>query len=253
MKVIILGSGTSMGVPIIGCSCPVCTSSDIRDKRTRPGILLIKNDFHLLIDASAELRLQLIREKISTIDSIIITHPHADHVFGLDDTRIFSLRNGKPMDIYASPYTEKEIRSVFSYVFRKTQEGGGKPSFEFHNIENTQYIGPFTIQSFKVMHGMLSIDALICDNLLIIMDASYIDIADYNNIKGQCTHAIINGLRHTPHSTHFSIPESAYLIKSLDITAGYIMHMTHNLSYMEMKEILPQGIYPAYDGLSFEC
>lgn len=253
MKVVILGSGTSMGVPMIGCQCPVCRSDDIRDKRTRPGILLIKDDFHLLIDASAELRIQLLRENIGRIDSIIITHPHADHIFGLDDTRIFSLRSGRPMDIYASLYTQREIRSVFSYVFRKTQEGGGKPSFRFHNIQTAEKIGPFSVQSFKVYHGTLEIDAVICDNLLIVMDASYIYKEEFLSIKGACTHAIINGLRHTPHSTHFSISESSYLLKSLDIKQGYIMHMTHDMSYRELALIMPEGIYPAYDGLSFQC
>ena len=251
MEVILLGSGTSMGVPIIGCNCPVCTSADSRDNRTRPGILLKKDNFHLLIDASAELRIQLLRESVNTIDSIFITHFHADHIFGLDDTRIFSLRTGKPMDIYCSKSTEKEIRSVFGYVFKETQEGGGKPSFAFHDIETTSNIGPFNIFPIKVFHGNLYIDAVIADNLLIIMDASYIELNEYKKMKGKCEYAIMNGLRNSPHSTHFSVSESAAFLQSLNIKQGYIMHMTHNLSYNQIKHMLPSNIEPAFDGLRF--
>ncbi len=249
MEVIFLGTGTSMGVPIIGCKCPVCKSDNIKDKRSRPGILLIKENYNLLIDASGELRIQLIREDVDSIDSVIITHPHADHIFGLDDTRIFSLKRKRPMDIYCSKETEKEIRSVYSYVFKDTQEGGGKPSFLFHNIVNTQKIGPFKIFPFKVYHGNLIIDAFVIDNLLIIFDASYIDFSIYNTFKNKFDYAIINGLRHTPHSTHFSVSESSYLLKALNVKKGYLMHMTHNLSYNDLLKILPENIFPAYDGL----
>ncbi len=249
MEVIFLGTGTSVGVPVIGCNCDICTSNNPKDKRTRPGILLIKDDYHLLIDASQELRIQLLRENINKIDSIIITHPHADHIFGLDDTRIFTFKYNQAQKIYCSKETEKEIRHVYSYVFNNTQKGGGKPSFEFFNIENTKKIGPFLIESFKVYHGKLLIDAVIIDNLCIILDASYIDIDVFNKIKGKCEFAIINGLRLKLHSTHFTYSESAFLLKALGVKHGYIMHVSHTKKYKDFKNILPNGIEMSYDSL----
>ncbi|MDY6787995.1 MAG: MBL fold metallo-hydrolase [candidate division WOR-3 bacterium] len=249
MEVIFLGTGTSTGIPIIGCGCRVCNSSDSRDKRTRPGILLRKDGYNLLVDASAELRIQLLRENIRHIDSIFITHPHADHIFGLDDTRVFSLKNKKPMPIYCSLSTEKEIRRVYDYVFRDTQEGGGKPSFEFRRIEKTKRIGPFEIYPFKVWHGNILIDAIVADNLIIIFDASYIEPDTLRVIKESGNYGIINGLRMRPHSTHFSFAESSALLCSLNVTEGYILHLTHDFMHDDIEKMTPENIHPAYDGL----
>lgn len=249
MKVIFLGTGTSMGVPVIGCKCPVCMSDDAHDRRTRPSIYLEKEGFSLLIDSPPDMREQLLANDISNIDSIIITHAHADHVFGLDDTRIFSIRNRKPVDIFCSNDTENEIRKVFAYVFADTQKGGGKPSFSFHDLRKTASIGPFRIEAFKVFHGILTIDAMFIDDLCIIMDASYIDIEAFGKLKGRVRTLIINGLRHIPHSTHFSYSESAYLAKALQAEQAYIVHLSHSRKQADFPKVLPAGVNPAYDGL----
>lgn len=252
MRVRILGSGTSTGVPVIGCSCRVCASRDPKDGRTRPGILLSKEGFNLLIDASQELRLQL-AGVTGRIDAILVTHAHADHIFGLDDTRVMSTRSAKGMDIYCSGGTEAEIRGVYSYAFRDTQEGGGKPRFAFHGIEGAHCIGPFGIKPFKVSHGRIMIDAFIIDGLAVVTDASYIGREERELIRNNAENMIINGLRMRPHSTHFSIGESAFLAKSLVKGNSYMVHLSHDLSHLELMKMLPERVIPAYDGMEFDA
>ncbi|MGE3062941.1 MAG: MBL fold metallo-hydrolase [bacterium] len=252
MKVTILGSGTSTGVPVIGCKCSVCSSDDLKDKRTRPGVLLSKDRFNILIDASQELRLQLIN-RTDKIDAIIITHAHADHIFGLDDTRVISMRYSKEMPIYCSQETKREIMNIYSYVFRETQEGGGKPKFVFHDIENINNLGPFKVKSFKVYHGKMKIDAFIIDKLAVVMDASYIGREERELIKDNAESIIINGLRMRPHTTHFSISESACLIRALGMKRGYILHLSHDLKQEDLEKILPEKVFAGYDGMEFDA
>jgi phosphoribosyl 1,2-cyclic phosphate phosphodiesterase len=252
MRVTILGSGTSTGVPVIGCTCRVCSSADKRDKRTRPGVLLTKENFNILIDASQELRLQLIN-RTDKIDAIIITHAHADHIFGLDDTRVISMRYNKEILIYCSNETRLEIMDVYSYVFKNTQEGGGKPRFKFIDISHVENIGPFAVKSFKVYHGKLKIDAYLLDRLAVVMDASYIGKDERKLIRENAESIIINGLRMMPHTTHFSISESLFLIKSLKMKKGYILHLSHDLKHEELERLLPENIFAGYDGMEFDA
>lgn len=252
MKIIILGSGTSTGVPIIGCSCHVCLSDDMNDKRTRPGLLLNKDNFNLLIDASQDLRDQLLKNKIDRIDGIIITHAHADHIFGLDDTRMISKKYKKSMDIYCTKKVEREIKRVYSYVFNNSQEGGGKPKFSFYDFEKLSKIGPFSLKTFDYYHGKIKMKGFILDDLVIIMDGSYIDMKNYWFIKKYGKNIIINGLRTRPHPTHFSIAESIFLIKSLEFENGFLVHISDSLKHKDILKIVPANISPTYDGMEIE-
>jgi len=246
LKIVFLGTGTSTGVPVIGCKCDVCLSDDQRDKRTRPSVMFMKDGFNLLVDASTELRLQMIKADIGKIDGVLLTHFHADHIFGLDDTRVLTQRSGKPLEIYCSLQTEMEVRQAYSYVFKKTQRGGGKPSFKFNNLNEIKNIGPFNIFSFPVYHGRIIISAFIIDKCAYISDASYIDSKYIETIKNECSFAVINGLRMRPHKTHFTFAESAFLLKYTGLK-GRIIHISHDKKHSEIMKMLPSGIEPAYD------
>ncbi|MEO0280725.1 MAG: MBL fold metallo-hydrolase [candidate division WOR-3 bacterium] len=252
MKIKILGSGTSTGVPIIGCSCHVCLSEDIRDKRTRPGLLIVKDDFNLLIDASQDLREQLLKNRIDRIDGIIITHAHADHIFGLDDTRMISKKYKKSMEIFCTKKVEREIRRVYAYVFNGSQEGGGKPKFSFYNVENLKNIGPFSLRTFDYFHGNIKMKGFILDQLVILMDGSYIDMKNYRLIKKYGKHIIINGLRTRLHPTHFSISEAIFFVKSLGFESGFLVHISDSLKHKDMLKIVPENIFPTYDCMEIE-
>lgn len=252
MKIKILGSGTSTGVPIIGCSCHVCLSEDKNDKRTRPGLLLTKDDFNLLIDASQDLREQLLRDRIDRVDGIIITHAHADHIFGLDDTRMISKKYKRSMDIYCTKKVEREIRRVYAYVFNGSQEGGGKPKFSFHEIEKLKNIGPFSLKTFDYYHGKIKMKGFILDDLVILMDGSYIDSKNFKFIKKYGKHIIINALRTRPHPTHFSISEAIFFVKSLEFENGFLVHISDSLKHVDILKIVPENIFPTYDGMEVE-
>jgi len=252
MKITILGSGTSTGVPVLGCKCNVCLSEDIKDKRSRPGILLVKNGFNLLIDASQDLRDQLLKNRIERIDGIIITHAHADHIFGLDDTRMLSKKYQKSMDIYCTKRVEKDVRRVYSYVFNNSQEGGGKPKFSFHNISLLKNIGPFSLKLFDYYHGGIKLKGFILDRIVILMDGSYIDMKNYRFIKKNGKIIIINSLRTRPHPTHFSIPESIFLVKSLGFEKAYFVHLSYSLKHEDLLKMVPENIFPTYDGMEIE-
>ncbi len=249
MKIIILGSGTSTGVPILGCDCPVCNSMEPEDKRSRPGIMIIKDNFNLLVDASQDLREQLLKNKIERIDGILITHAHADHIFGLDDTRMITKKYKKDMEIYTSVDVEKQIRRVYDYVFNDSQEGGGKPKFIFRDVEKVKNIGPFELKLFEYYHGKLKLKGYILDKLVIVMDGSYIDMNNYKLIKDNGEYIIINGLRTRPHPTHFSIPETLFFVKSLNYKKGFVIHLSDSLTHKDLLKIFPDNIIPTYDNL----
>lgn len=246
MKLLFLGTGTSTGVPVIGCGCRVCKSDDPKDSRSRPSAMFMKDGFNLLVDASTELRIQMLKAGIDRIDAVLLTHFHADHIFGLDDTRVLTMRSGKPIDIYCSKETEAEVRKAYSYVFKKTQTGGGKPSFLFHDIKEAGSVGPFTVSSFPVNHGRIIIDAFIIDRCAYISDASYIEKKYLDIVRERCGFAVINGLRMRPHATHFTFAESAFLLKSLSLD-GRIIHISHSKKHSELSLSLPEGVKPAYD------
>jgi len=246
LKIVFLGTGTSTGVPVIGCKCDVCLSTDHRDKRTRPSVMFMKDGFNLLVDASTELRIQMIKADIDRIDGVLLTHFHADHIFGLDDTRVLTNRSGKPLEIFCSSQTEAEVRQAYSYVFKKTQRGGGKPSFKFNSLSETKKIGPFNVSTFPVYHGRIIISAFIIDKCAYISDASYIDPKYIETIKNECSFAIINGLRMKPHKTHFTFAESGFLLGYTGLK-GRIIHISHDKKHSDIIKMLPNGIEPAYD------
>lgn len=251
MKVIFLGTGTSHGIPVIGCKCGVCNSPDIRNRRTRSSILIEVNEKHILVDAATELRLQAVREGIEHVDAILITHAHADHVFGLDDVRRFNELQGCVISCYGSKETMGEMQRVFGYVFRETQRGGGKPQIELHAISEPFPLLGKEVVPVPVMHGAVEVYGYRIEDLAYITDCSYISPESMEKL-GSLEVLILDALRFRPHPTHFSVSEALEVVEKLKPQTTYFTHICHDLDYETVQAKLPEGVFLAYDGLRIE-
>ncbi len=251
MKITMLGTGTSHGVPMIACSCTVCRSTDPRDKRTRPSIAISFDGHTILVDTSPELRLQLVAAGIKHIDAVLYTHTHADHIHGIDDLRRFSEEMPDGVPVYGTANTLADIRVRFPYIFaHHGQVGGGIPSLDLHTID-----GPFTVagQEFipiPVLHGELPVLGFRVGNFAYVTDCSHIPptsrtaLADLDVL-------VLDALRRQPHPTHFSLDQAIAMAQELQTRRTYLTHLTHDISHRDISAILPPGINLAYDGLEF--
>ncbi len=272
MEFEILGSGTSHGIPVIGCGCPVCASPDPRDNRYRAsGFLRTERNSGVLIDAGPEFRLQALRAGISGLEALLVTHAHADHIHGLDDVRIFTHQRDLP--VYASPGVIEEIRERFAYVFKNTQEGGGKPRLELIPVEPGK---PFAIgntgieaTAVPILHGEIGIYGWRLGDSAYLTDCSAIPRESRPLLEGLST-LVIDALRERPHTTHFCFAGAMEEIIKLDPGRAYLTHLCHDFSHegltrwieawkggpeigAEGKRFFGEGkkIEPAYDGLRF--
>ncbi len=253
MKVTVLGCGTSTGVPAIGCDCRVCTSDDPRNQRSRCSAYLAKGDARLLIDCGPDFRMQALRENISQVDGLFVTHTHADHIFGMDDLRAVNWRQGRPVQVFGDQATLDKLSVVFDYCFNPPQQGGGVPQFQFQLVENGV---PFDFEGVRVtpvpiLHGKLPILGYRFDDLVYLTDCSAIPESSYPLIEGVDT-LIISALREKPHSTHFSIHQAIEEAKRFSPRQTFFIHMTHDLDYSETNKDLPEGMELLYDGMEFE-
>ena len=249
MIITILGSGTSHGIPVVGCSCSVCLSDNSVNKRTRSSILVSDNEQNILVDTATEFRLQAIREKITKIDAIFFTHSHADHLHGLDDIR--PLTHEKVIDVYASRDDANEIRNRFPYIFNAVvQKGGGKPNLTLHSINNSYLsIKNFNIKPISVKHGVLDIFGYkFNEKAAYLTDCSFISDESINSLKGIKV-LIIGALRYREHATHFSIKQALDVIKKISPERAYLTHLSHDVDHDILSAELPGGVFPAYDGL----
>jgi phosphoribosyl 1,2-cyclic phosphate phosphodiesterase len=251
MQLRFLGTGTSMGVPVIGCSCAVCTSTDPRNSRTRTSALLTHGDLRLLIDAGPDFRTQALNAKITRLDAVLLTHSHFDHTAGLDDLRPI-VRSDNPMPIYGSPQTLAEVRDRFAYAFSETVSAGStRPSIELRSIDGPFMIGDLTIIPFTVMHGTWAITGFRIGTLGYITDASYIP-PESLALLSDLDLLVINALRFDPHPTHFSLAQALEIIAQLRPQQARMVHMTHAMEHTTVNATLPPGIELAYDGLCME-
>ena len=255
LRVTVLGSGTSLGVPAIGCECAVCHSSDPRDRRTRPSILIEVDGTSILVDTSTDLRTQALANDVRRVDAILFTHSHADHVFGLDDVRRYNHMQRSPIGCYADAATVASLRRVFSYAFDPTvQKGGGLPQLTLFDIAGPFCLGGVEIVPVPVMHGRLPILGFRIGSFAYLTDCNHIPDASWPLLTedGGVRTVIIDALRHRSHPTHFSVSEAVDAIARLGAERAYLTHICHDLAHAETCAQLPRGVELAYDGLVLE-
>jgi len=252
LKVKILGTGTSQGVPVIACNCSVCQSTDPNDKRLRASVLIEVNETTIVIDAGPDFRQQMLREKVKNIDAILITHEHRDHIAGLDDVRSFNFINKKPIDIYAEPRVQEAIRIEYSYSF-VDEKYPGVPQFNLLNLNEEPFkINGIEIIPLRLIHSKLPVFGFRIGDFTYITDANYISEEVKEKIAGT-KHLVINALRKQKHASHFSLSEAIEFINQINPKRAYITHISHQMGlHHDINEELPHHISLAYDGLHFE-
>lgn len=254
MKLRFLGTGTSFGVPVVGCSCPVCTSDDPRNRRSRHGLLLESGDGRLLVDTPPELRQQLVEAGVDRMDAVYLTHPHADHLHGLDDLRIFSLRAGRSLPVYVAEEHLSVLKRRFAYIWEGREEadpGTTLPDLRVEPYDAGVSIRPAGIDLTPISfpHGSLRSFGFRAGRLGVVVDAKEIPDAAREVLRGVRV-LVVNALWFgNPHPTHFNVEEAVEAARSLDVERTYLTHLTHRLDYEETASRLPQGVVPAYDGL----
>ncbi len=248
-----LGTGTSQGVPLIGCNCHVCTSADVRDNRLRTSVLIENNSNAFVIDTGPDFRQQMLREKIKNLDAVIFTHEHKDHIAGLDDVRAFNFLQKKAMDVYATERVQNAIKREFSYAF-SDDKYPGIPQINLHTFDNDAFAIKGTIfKPINVMHHKLPVKAFRIGNISYITDANYISPEEKEKIIGSEI-IVVNALRKEEHISHFTFKEAIDLMFELKPKQAYFTHISHQLgTHKEILSELPDWIQPAYDGLVVEA
>jgi phosphoribosyl 1,2-cyclic phosphate phosphodiesterase len=249
VKLTLLGTGTSQGIPVIGCTCPVCTSADPHDNRLRSAALLQHGDTNILIDAGPDLRQQMLRLGIRHLDAILITHEHNDHVIGLDDIRPFNFSSGQPMRVYAQPRVAAEIRRRFDYVFGPPIPG--LPRMELIELKpyETLIINDISIQPIGIWHGLLPIVGFRFGDLCYLTDVKTVDEAERKKIRG-VPFLITSALQEHTHPTHMNLTEALEFIDDISPQNAWLTHLSHTMGCAaEKKHKLPPYVSFAYDGL----
>ncbi|MBM4084646.1 MAG: MBL fold metallo-hydrolase [Planctomycetes bacterium] len=251
MRIIFLGTGTSHGVPVVGCDCAVCKSPNPKNRRTRTSILISENGRNVLVDASVELRLQCLQNDVRRVDAVLLTHGHADHIFGLDDLRIFNSRQKAVIPVYGSEQTLGIVRKAFSYVFEETQIGGGKPQFTLNPVSGRFRVCDVDVEAIEVFHGRLPVTAYRFGPFAYVTDVNSIPPESFERMRGLDT-LVLDALRYRPHSTHFCLDESLRVVAELKPRRAYFTHMAHDLEHDATNAKLPTNVELAYDGLMLE-
>jgi phosphoribosyl 1,2-cyclic phosphate phosphodiesterase len=250
----VLGSGTSMGVPTIGCDCAVCTSPDLHDRRTRPSVMVQWDDHTVLIDTTPDFREQAIREHIRKIDAVLYTHGHADHILGLDDVRPLSfprVTGGGKIPLYASDRTTQVLRSVFRYIFDANYKYGGLAQVELQPVDGPVNLFGATFTPLVVMHGDVPIEGYRFGSAAYLTDFSSVPEESLARLEGLDI-LFLDALRHHPHPTHSTVENSLKIVERLKPKRTYFTHISHDLPHEETNAALPENVRLAHDGLKLE-
>lgn len=252
MKVTFLGTGTSQGVPIIACTCPVCQSDDTHDKRLRSSAMVDVDGVRILIDAGPDFRQQMLREKVDNLDAILLSHEHKDHVGGLDDVRAFNYVLNRPMDIYAQERVLAHLKVEFSYVFSE-KPYPGVPQMALHAIGSEAFdVKGVRVTPISVRHFRLPVTAFRINDFTYITDANFISEEEKQKIAGTRV-LVVNALRREEHISHFTLSQALALIEEVKPEAAYLTHISHQMgTYADVQAELPENVFLAYDGLSVE-
>ncbi len=251
MKVTFLGTGTSYGVPMIGCECRVCTSDNPKNARTRSSVLISEGDYRVLIDAATELRIQCLKNKVKDLDAVLLTHSHADHVLGFDDLRHFNRRRKSSIPVYGSQDTINSVSQMFSYAFSDVPSNGSKPKVSLMPIDGKLNLSGIEVIPVEVMHGQEKVTAYRFDKLAYVTDVSQIPQESVDKLQGLDL-LIIAALRNIPHEKHFSIEQAISVVSRLKPKQTFFTHIAHEIDHEETDKTLPPGIQLAYDGLAIE-
>ncbi|MBD0287013.1 MAG: MBL fold metallo-hydrolase, partial [Flavisolibacter sp.] len=249
LRITFLGTGTSSGVPMIACDCRVCTSADKKDKRLRSSIMVESANTTIVVDTTPDFRYQMLRQKVKRLDAVLFTHPHKDHIAGLDDVRAFNYFQEQAMQVFANQMTIDGLVREFAYAFAD-KKYPGIPNLELNAITLDPFqIGEIPILPVMVWHLKLPVFGYRFGRFTYITDASRIDEAEKEKIWGSDT-IVLNALRKEKHISHFTLQEAVDLVKELQIPNAYFTHLSHQMGlHTEVEETLPQGMHLAYDGL----
>lgn len=252
MRLTFLGTGSSQGIPVVACGCDTCRSTDPRDARLRTSALVEVGDVRLVIDVGPDFRQQMLRAQVRSLDGILLTHEHRDHIAGLDDVRAFNWVQRRAMDVWASPRTAEALRRDFAYAFAPdAQKYPGAPEVRLHEVHN---YAPFdvvgvTVQPLRVMHGPMPIMGFRIGALAYITDISHIDPSEIERLRGIDV-LVLSAVRLTPHPSHLGLQQAIDLFAQIVPRRGYITHIGHQLPpHAEVQALLLSGVELAYDGL----
>lgn len=250
MTVTFLGTGTSQGVPVIACHCPICTSADPRDQRLRSSIMLSHNDRNVVIDTGPDFRQQMLRARVQRLDGVVFTHEHKDHIAGLDDIRAFNYFQREKMNVYCTEAVEIALKREFAYAFSDFKYPG-IPEIELNRIDNAPFdVAGMHLSPIEVIHMKMPVFGYRIGDFTYITDANYISESEKEKIKG-CKILVLNALRREKHPSHYTLDEALALVEELQPEQTYFTHISHQLGlHEEVSKELPDNVHLAYDGLT---